>query len=54
MAFWPEQTIAAAQERFQSAEALLNVIPADKIDTQLDPQVREQVTQQRPVNGTMQ
>lgn len=54
MAFWPEQTIAAAQERFQSAEALLNVIPADKIDTQLDPQVREQVTQQRPVYGTMQ
>jgi len=54
MAFWPEQTIAAAQARFQSAEALLNVIPADKIDTQLDPQQREQVTQQRPVYGTMQ
>ena len=51
MAFWPEQTIAAAEARFESAERLLNVIPADKIDTQLDPQVRAHVTEQRPVYG---
>ncbi|WP_460422621.1 GMC oxidoreductase [Pseudomonas sp. ZL2] len=54
MAFWPEQTIAAAEARFESAERLLNVIPADKIDTQLDPQVRAHVTEQRPVYGTLQ
>lgn len=52
--FWPAATIAAVKERFTSAEALLNVIPADQIDAGLDRGMLEQVMEQRPVYAGMQ
>lgn len=54
MAYWPEQVIAAAQRNFASAEKLLNVVPADRIDAGVNPQLLEMVARQRPVYGAMQ
>ncbi|WP_348944838.1 GMC oxidoreductase [Chitinibacter sp. FCG-7] len=54
MAGWPAETIAAAQAHFASAEALLNVIPADQIDAHLNEQMLAQVSASRPVYGVMQ
>ncbi|WP_454752867.1 GMC oxidoreductase [Cupriavidus necator] len=54
MAFWPEQTIAAAEARFASAETLLNVVPADKIDAASGPELQSIIARQRPTYGIMQ
>jgi choline dehydrogenase-like flavoprotein len=54
MAYWPAPTIHAAQLHFASAEKLLNVIPADEIDTDLSPETIAQIAQERPVYGLMQ
>ncbi|MEC5160589.1 GMC oxidoreductase [Janthinobacterium sp. CG_S6] len=54
MQYWPKQAIAAAQKNFESAEKLLNVVPADQIDAGLPPAVLAHVAQQRPVYGTLQ
>lgn len=54
MADWPEETIAAAQRNFASAERLLNVVPADQIDASVGPELLPHVLRQRPVYGVMQ
>ena len=54
MKYWPEEIIEAAKAHFQSAEELLNVIPADRVDSDLSPDVLEHVGSQRPVYGLMQ
>lgn len=54
MQYWPEEVIRAAQEHFESAERLLNVIPADQIDADLDPVTLKWMAQSRPVYGVMQ
>ncbi|WP_211193741.1 GMC oxidoreductase [Pyxidicoccus fallax] len=54
MAFWPEEIIREAEERFADAERLLNVIPADQIDTDLDAAMLEKTSKRRPIYGVMQ
>lgn len=54
MQYWPQETIDAANRKFKDAEKLLNVIPADKIDTKLDDAVLNHVASQRPVYNVMQ
>ena len=54
MQYWPEQTIAAAQRNFSSAEKLLNVVPADQIDAHRGPELMAHIARQRPVYGLLQ
>jgi choline dehydrogenase-like flavoprotein len=54
MAFWPNKTIEAAQAHFESAETLLNVIPADQIDSGSGPELLQYISRQRPTYGLMQ
>jgi len=54
MQYWPEETIKAAQAHFESAEKLLNVIPADQIDNNLSGELLQAVSTQRPVYSVMQ
>lgn len=54
MAFWPKEIIAAAETHFDSAEKLLNVVPADKIDDFSDPALQRYITSERPTYGIMQ
>jgi choline dehydrogenase-like flavoprotein len=54
MQYWPQQAIKAAQAHFESAETLLNVIPADEIDRGLNSELVEFVATQRPVYRVMQ
>lgn len=54
MAFWPEAVIEAAERHFESAERLLNVIPADEIDAGFHPETRKHIAGSRPVYGVMQ
>jgi choline dehydrogenase-like flavoprotein len=51
---WPRALIDAARRYFESAEKLLNVVPADRIDDNLKPDARKMVAEQRPVYSTMQ
>ncbi|MHA7629798.1 GMC family oxidoreductase [Corallococcus sp. M7] len=51
---WPARTIAAAEENFARAEALLQVRPADKVDTHRSPEELRLIQQQRPVYGALQ
>ena len=51
---WPQETIDAAHAHFDSAEKLLNVIPADQIDAGHGPEVLKLISQQRPAYGIMQ
>lgn len=54
MAHWPPPVIEAAQKYFESAEDVLNVVVADKIDEDLDEQVFQHLPPGRPVYGDMQ
>ena len=54
MAYWPEEIIREAEERFPDAERLLNVIPADQIDTDLDEAMLAKTSKRRPIYGVMQ
>lgn len=54
MAGWPKETIRAAERNFASAEELLGVVPADRIDADLAPELLPLVLSQRPVYGVMQ
>ncbi|MDC3953290.1 GMC oxidoreductase [Polyangium jinanense] len=55
MAGWPEEVIQAANRYFEDAEKLLNVVPADKIDENLDePKLRRKVAESRPVYSKLQ
>jgi hypothetical protein len=54
MQYWPQETIEAAKAHFDSAEKLLNVIPADEIDSGLSADVLKHVALQRPVYGVLQ
>ncbi|SFU39445.1 GMC oxidoreductase [Pseudoduganella namucuonensis] len=54
MAHWPPQAIQAAQRNFESAERLLNVIPADRIDSHLSAGEQAAMARKRPVYGVMQ
>ncbi len=54
MQYWPQETIDAANAHFESAEQLLNVVPADEIDRDLHPEVLKKIAMQRPVYGLMQ
>lgn len=54
MTGWPEETIRAARENFEAAEALLRVQPADKVDDGHDPATRQLIQGQRPVYGELQ
>ncbi|MBN8227454.1 GMC family oxidoreductase [Corallococcus macrosporus] len=51
---WPGRTIAAAEENFARAEALLQVHPADKVDAHRSPEELRIIQQQRPVYGALQ
>jgi hypothetical protein len=51
---WPPHVIEAAQQRFATAEQLLNVVPADKIDDGFSPQMLAAISESRPVYGIMQ
>ncbi|MEI8595543.1 GMC oxidoreductase [Photobacterium sp. Hal280] len=51
---WPEETIAAAEKNFESAERLLRVQSADQIDSGLSKQERAFVSGNRPVYGELQ
>jgi hypothetical protein len=46
--------IAAARRNLDDAERLLNVVPADQIDADLDPAALEFAARRRPVYGLMQ
>lgn len=54
MAGWPEETVRAAQRHFESAEALLNVVPADQIDAEHSAAILTRLSDSRPVYGLMQ
>jgi hypothetical protein len=54
MAGWPERVIEAAYRNFEDAERLLNVVPADRIDSDLDDKTLATVSTQRPIYGLMQ
>lgn len=54
MEYWPKETIRAAHAHFESAERLLNVVPADEIDKDLHPETLRLVAKQRPIYGLMQ
>ncbi|MDI1430726.1 GMC oxidoreductase [Polyangium sorediatum] len=55
MAGWPEEVIRTANEYFGEAEKLLNVVPADEIDKNLDePKLKQKVAQSRPVYSKLQ
>lgn len=51
---WTPAVIAAAQRNFEDAERLLNVVPADQIDGNLDTATTAVVATQRPVYGVLQ
>lgn len=51
---WPAETIAAAEENFGRAEALLHVQSVDKVDAKRDQEQLRQVQRQRPVYGALQ
>ncbi|WP_206171244.1 GMC oxidoreductase [Trinickia terrae] len=51
---WPAETIRAAYENFASAERLLRVQPADKIDEGQDAAQRRLIAATRPVYGELQ
>lgn len=54
-AYWPEKVIEAAERHFESAEKLLNVIPADEIDADRSPELQKNMmARQQPIYGTMQ
>lgn len=53
MHHWPAETIAAATRNFDSAERILNVVPADQIDANLSPG-HNAVPVGRPVYATLQ
>jgi GMC oxidoreductase len=53
--YWPSAVVAAAEAHFSSAEALLNVVPADKIASNTPQAVVEhQVARGRPAYGVLQ
>ncbi len=54
MQYWPPSTIAAAKRYFESAEDVLNVIAADKIDEDLDPAALRHLPPGRPIYSTLQ
>ncbi|WP_212568068.1 GMC oxidoreductase [Mycobacterium colombiense] len=54
MVDWPPAVIDAARRNFDDAERLLNVVPADRIDDNLDESTMSIVAGQRPVYGVMQ
>lgn len=54
MEYWPQEAIEAAKAHFESAERLLNVVPADEIDKDLSPDILKHISLQRPVYGVMQ
>ena len=51
---WPAETISAAHENFSSAETLLRVKPADKVDQGMDASQRRLIASKRPVYGALQ
>ncbi|RKH70963.1 GMC family oxidoreductase [Corallococcus aberystwythensis] len=51
---WPARTIAAAEENFARAEALLQVRPADEVDAHRTPEELSIIQKQRPVYGALQ
>ena len=51
---WSPTVVAAAQRNFDDAERLLNVVPADQVDDNLDESTKSIVAEQRPVYGVMQ
>jgi len=51
---WSPVVIAAAKRNFADAERLLNVVPADRIDSDLDPASLKAAAKRRPIYGVMQ
>jgi len=51
---WAPGVIAAAHRNFDDAERLLNVVPADRIDSDLDPATLAVAARRRPIYGTLQ
>jgi len=51
---WCPDVVAAAHRNFDKAEALLNVVPADKIDSDLDPGALAAAAKRRPIYSTLQ
>jgi choline dehydrogenase-like flavoprotein len=54
MVDWPPAVIRAAEKNFLDAERLLNVVPADAVDRNLDESTISIVAGQRPVYSVMQ
>ncbi|WP_322048833.1 GMC oxidoreductase [Paraburkholderia sp. J67] len=51
---WPAETVRAARENFETAEHLLRVQPADKIDQDRSAAERNRIADKRPVYGELQ
>jgi choline dehydrogenase-like flavoprotein len=51
---WPAAAVEAAARNFADAERLLNVVPADRIDSGTEPSLLSSVASFRPVYGVMQ
>jgi choline dehydrogenase-like flavoprotein len=51
---WPPEVIDAAERHFASAEALLNVVQADRIDDEFSSSTLAAINRNRPIYGTMQ
>ena len=51
---WCPHVMAAAKRNFDTAEALLNVVPADKIDSDLEPDALAAAAKRRPIYSLLQ
>jgi choline dehydrogenase-like flavoprotein len=51
---WPPEVIEAAERHFASAEALLNVVSADRIDDEYSSATLAAISRNRPIYGTLQ
>lgn len=51
---WPEETVKAAEDNFESAETLLHVQKADEIDSGRSDVFKKMISEVRPVYGKLQ
>ncbi|MFY2559442.1 GMC oxidoreductase [Corallococcus terminator] len=54
LASWPAETVRAIEANLTDAERLLHVVPADQLDSDLEPATREKLSRHRPTYGVMQ
>jgi choline dehydrogenase-like flavoprotein len=51
---WSKDVVEAAERNFPEAEKLLNVVPADRIDSELDPATLATAAKRRPIYSVLQ